>query len=205
MDIPPNCMYTIRHHPIATELTMQAAEVEYREIPDFPGYRVGSDGTVWSRRIRGRGLKEASQVPVFAEEWRQLKTPTLGNGYPSIALRRNGKVVTLLVHQLVLTLFVGPCPTGMEACHSPDRTKTNCRLDNLRWDTPKANAEDKESHGTLARGETHGHAILTEEIVRELRARHATGESVSSIARSINMHRVTVREAIRGITWSHVL
>lgn len=40
--------------------------VEYRDIKGFPGYRVGSDGSVWTtlvRRTRGT-TRELTQPPV---------------------------------------------------------------------------------------------------------------------------------------------
>ena len=44
---------------------------------------------------------------------------------------------TRLVHRLVLETFVGAAPAGMEGCHN-DGNRFNKRLENLRWDTPKA-------------------------------------------------------------------
>ena len=54
------------------------------------------------------------------------------------------------VHRLVLSAFVGPCPNGMEGCHDNGIPSDN-RLENLRWDTPIANAADRVLHGTTLR------------------------------------------------------
>ncbi len=43
------------------------------------------------------------------------------SGHMSLSLRLNGQDKTMLVHQLVLLAFVGPCPDGLECCHFPDR------------------------------------------------------------------------------------
>jgi type II secretory pathway pseudopilin PulG len=64
------------------------------------------------------------------------------NGYPRVNLR--GKTKT--VHRLVLESFIGPCPDGQVACHAND-IKTDNRLENLRWDTPDANARDMVING----------------------------------------------------------
>lgn len=50
-----------------------------------------------------------------------------------------------MVHHIVLTTFVGPCPEGLE-CRHLDGVKTNCRLSNLAWGTVTENAEDRKKH-----------------------------------------------------------
>ena len=47
----------------------------------------------------------------------------------------------------LLEAFVGPCPSGQEACHANDDPRDN-RLENLRWDTRSANALDSVRNGT---------------------------------------------------------
>ena len=49
-------------------------------------------------------------------------------------------------HILVLETFVGPRPEGMHGCHYDDNPMNN-RLDNLRWDTPRANRMDEIRNG----------------------------------------------------------
>jgi len=61
-----------------------------------------------------------------------------GGDYPAITI--DGK--HRKVHQLVLEVFIGPRPDGMEACHWDD-VPTNNILFNLRWDDPPANELDK--------------------------------------------------------------
>ena len=63
-------------------------------------------------------------------------------GYISINLcKPDGKYTGKLVHRLVLEAFIGPCPEGMQCCHYND-IKDDNRLENLRWDTHKANMKD---------------------------------------------------------------
>jgi hypothetical protein len=45
--------------------------------------------------------------------------------------------------------FVGPAPEGMEGCHY-NGDPTDNRLENLRWDTRKANVADAIRHGTFS-------------------------------------------------------
>ncbi len=179
--------------------------VEYRDIPGFPGYRVGNDGSAWSIRRKGRRYANRKNDPLLAESWNRLKTPILENGYPSLVVRHNGNRSMFLIHRLVLELFVGPCPEGMEACHGPDPTRTNCCLNNLRWDTRQSNSDDQKRHGTRARGERSGHAKLTEANVRSARQMYAEGNStILQIATKFGVSRLTMGEAIRRGTWKHV-
>lgn len=69
-----------------------------------------------------------------------------GSGHLVVALYRQGVRTTPNVHRLVLAAFVGPCPDGMECCHWDD-DPTNNRLENLRWDTPRANQLDAVRNG----------------------------------------------------------
>lgn len=82
-------------------------KVEYRGVPGWPGYHVGSDGSVWSSR-EWHG----------SAEWRQLR-PALRNGYLSVRLySSHSERVHAKVHVLVLLAFTGPRPDGMQACHN---------------------------------------------------------------------------------------
>lgn len=182
------------------------ATVAYKEIPDFPGYRVGDDGTVWScwRRIRrGKGAGRGARWGM-GEEWRQLAPGVDQDGYLIVVLSCNQKKRVRKVHQLVLELFVGPRPAGHEACHFPDRSRANCRLGNLRWGTRKQNSQDRLMHKTDARGEKNSKAVLTAAKVRAIRRRHAKGESGVSLARAFKVTPYTISDIVRRKTWKHI-
>jgi hypothetical protein len=133
-------------------------KTRYRKVKGFPGYLVSNKGRVWSNR-QGR--------------WKRLRTPPNNQGYPVVVLHtKDGHPKMFCVHVLVLTVYRGPAPPGKEGCHFPDRTKTNCRLDNLRWDTRKNNLKDREYHGTKPQGETHGMAILSDADVLQMRTEY---------------------------------
>lgn len=54
------------------------------------------------------------------------------------------------------------------------------------------------------RGEQKGQARLTDQKVRELRDRHAKGESLRNLAAAFNVGMTTVLKAARRETWTHV-
>ncbi len=144
-----------------------AASVEFRDIPDHPGYRVGNDGSVWSRWIQkvvGGRVGSRSYIGVA---WRRMRTPPGNHGYLTVCLR--GRVLT--VHRLVLLAFVGECPAGME-CRHIDGDRLNSNLSNLAWGTHAENDADKRRHGTMVvlRGEQHGNARLSDAKIADIRS-----------------------------------
>jgi hypothetical protein len=139
-----------------------ASSVEYRAITNFPGYRVGNDGTIWSCwGGAGRGNGRVKQV---TNHWKQLKPQAPTNGYRQVSLKTGGarKVKILLVHRLVLEAFVGPCPENME-CRHLNGARSDNRLTNLAWGTKVENEADKKKHanyGPRARLHTYGGRTL---------------------------------------------
>jgi len=137
--------------------------VTYRIIKEFPEYRVGSDGSVWS--IRGRGRRPRPRAT-----WESLSLEGRCKGYVCVSLNPGNR--TRQVHTIVLEEFIGPCPKGMEACHFPDPDKTNNSLTNLRWGTSKENKRDSKVQGLNAIGVLQHLAKMTDESVQSLRMEH---------------------------------
>lgn len=178
--------------------------VEYRPAPGFPGYRVGSDGTVWSawRRLRSRQRRGFENV--IGDSWSLLAPGIDKTGRCYVHLRRNGRGYMRAIHRLVLEVFVGPRPPGMECCHFPDRNPSNNALANLRWDTHKSNVADRVIHGTENRGERNGHAKLSAEDVRLIRTAAQEGERQNRIAARFGVSEATVSMAVRRLQWRHL-
>lgn len=171
--------------------------VKYKSIKGFTGYRVGSDGSVWSKRRTGNGSG------VLAKSWKQL-VAYLNNGYVKVTLRKEKKSHLKQVAHLVLEAFRGPMPDGRQARHLDDDTSNN-RLSNLRWGTFLENCQDRLANGGYSRGEQHCNATLTVEIViqiRKLRKNHGYG--ATKIGQILNLPRGTVGNIIYGKAWSHV-
>lgn len=165
-----------------------------REIPDWPGYHVSDDGRVFST-VRG----VARELNRFDRRDRHGR-PT---GYLSVTLSRDGFARTHYVHQLVLSAWVGPRPEGAEVLHG-DGHRSNNALSNLRYGSRRENAADRERHGTVARGASHGRARHTAETIREIRRRIASGHNNASIARALGVNSGTVSFVRHGKQWSSV-
>ena len=147
--------------------------------------RIVSSGKQWRGRIRRAYRSKAD---------RRL----------SIVLYRASRPTTRRVHRLVLEAFCGLCPEGMEACHYPDNDPSNCRLDNLRWDTPISNHADKIVHGTTNRGERHGMSWLIATDIERIFDLRRHGCTQQQISNWLGPHRATVSKVLRGERWGHL-
>lgn len=175
--------------------------IEYCEIKGFPGYRVGSDGSVWSCKNARWG---------FRSSWKKMKPTPIGRGmehgrcHYRVSLRVAGKKHDMLVHRLVLEAFIGPCPAGMEGCHFPDRDPSNNNLSNLRWGTRSENINDSKLHNTFPLGESRHGAKRTEAEIRKIRMMSSGGARCCDIANAMRLHPAFVSEVLSGKRWKHV-
>lgn len=170
-------------------------ELEWRDIPGWPGYRVSKTGVVQSCKIRnGRGYKST---------WQTLKQADDTRGYKSLGLKNVTKRTWIQVHVLVLMAWVSPRPDGMHGCHN-DGDRHNNNLENLRWDTPKANAHDAIKHGTWIHGEKYPGAVLTDKNVERMYRLLMEGFSVKQVAEILGAKKGTLHNVISGVAWKHV-
>jgi hypothetical protein len=166
------------------DFTALAMSGQLVSLVRFPGYAVTTDGRIWSYKTH---------------QW--LKTWIGPNRCKKWYVCFHGQ--NRFVHQLVLEGFRGPKPPGLVGCHNDDDPNNN-NLDNLRWDTPQSNVDDRRNGGRYAKGSAHSQAKLTEEGVREIRRRKARGETLKVIAADYGVHFSIISDVIRGETWSHV-
>lgn len=177
--------------------------VDYRDLPNFPGIRVGTDGSVWSC-WRRKGLGRGTISVMSHMHWHRLKSSVAGGGYACVTLRHRGKRSTFCVHQLVALAFLGPRPNGMEVAHE-NGIRCDNRLANLSYKTPAANQQDRVRHGTHSRGERNPHARLTADQVIAIRSDYAAGErNKAALARKYGRSRTAIRLIVEGKRWTHV-
>lgn len=173
--------------------------IEYREIPGHPGYRAGSDGTIWSQWNFG----PANGQPRGA--WHEKRQCTDSLGYRHVRLRSAmRKSPSAKVHRLILLAFVGAPPLGKPyGCHN-DGNPSNNAIRNLRWASQAENLGDMRRHGTLRVGIESASAKLSEADVREIRRLRSGGRTMRSIALAVGTSAATVCNVINGHRWRHV-
>jgi hypothetical protein len=146
--------------------------VEYAIVPEWPAYRVGSDGSVWTCWRKGPGSVAATTLIIERgqQRWKQMRPRVDYEGYRSVELvGLDGRTLHRKVCQIVLRAFVGPPPEGHESRHL-DGNELNDSRENLAWGTPLENHADKRRHGTIAKGLRHGLAKLSDGQIDEIMA-----------------------------------
>lgn len=137
-------------------------------------------------------------------EWQASLTPM---GYGQVRFQGARK----LAHRVAWTLFRGEIPENdtaygtMNVLHRCDNPRC-INPDHLFLGDQKLNALDSVSKQRWGRrgckGETHGRAVVTENIVRQMRA---SKESVHLLAERFGLSLGAVRHILKRRSWKHVL
>lgn len=181
---------------------------DWRVIAGFDDYAVHESGQV--KRIKadcaGRYLG------------RVLKPSVNSGGYPHVTLARNGEHFNKKTANLVCEAFHGSKPSASHQVAHNNGNKADSSRGNVRWATPLENAQDKQAHGTVLRGDMHpaktnpGYhkngaehhsSKLTEDSVREIRMLRAGGEKQTVLARKFGITQSSLWAVLNRKTWSH--
>jgi hypothetical protein len=133
--------------------------------------------------------------------------------------RASGTARMVSAHRYAFEIEHGPIPDGLVLCHRCDNQRC-VRPSHLFVGTHADNVADMRAKGRGAyghrhwsrtqpesrpRGERHGSAKLTEaDVIAMLRERAALGTTSTEFARRLGVNPATVRDALRGTTWSHL-
>lgn len=169
--------------------------VECRTVPGFPGYAVGSDGSVWSC-LPYPWRKNPEEI----QPWRRLVPRRLKNGYYMTSFHKDGKAKPEYIHRAVLMVFAGPPRDGECAAHG-DGDRSNNRLSNLRWTTRKGNEQDKKAHGTYNK---RGHKVTDEQAVEIVDLYRTTDMTYRQLAEKYGTTIPSVCNMLKGKTYRHL-
>lgn len=177
---------------------MSDCEEVWKAVEGASGYEVSDQGRIRSYRLRGN-IVRVGDTP------RVVKTVVSVRGYRVMDIRYDDGVKRKRkVSHLVLEAFVGPRPTGQGSLHGNDIKEDN-RLSNLRWGTPAENKQDCFRNGNVPQGSDCHNAILTPELVRELRRAWEAGTLCQSeAARQLGMNRSSLCNVINRKNWTCV-
>lgn len=114
-------------------------------------------------------------------------------------LRFKGRMTS--AHRVAWTLQNGAIPRGMYVCHHCDNPLC-CNPSHLFLGTGRDNAADRHRKGRDARGEQNGHAKLTDQAVRVIRAE--LHESTEVLAKRFGVSTSTIHNVRNGRLWRHV-
>lgn len=167
---------------------------ELREVPGFEGlFSVTRDGRVWAHArewIAGKGSER--------EHLGHWMNPVLDKtGYHRVRFSLGARRHFPSVHRLVALAWI-PNPSRLPQVNHLDGKKLNNAVENLEWCTSSDNV--KHAHAIGLHGPRPSRK-LTDEGARSLRARHASGDSVTELARDFLIDRKTVYGVLKGRTY----
>jgi hypothetical protein len=154
-----------------------------KPVPGWESYRITAGGRVFGPRCELR--------------------VKLARGYRWVTIHDRGRSWTVKIGRLILEAFVGPA-SGRLVRHLDDE-KLNDQLDNLAYGTARDNAEDARRNGKLLKGEMHGRAIITEEVVRLIRSMKASGATYAQITERTGIKKSHASHIVTRRLWRHVL
>ena len=120
----------------------------WKDVVGFEGYYQVSDlGRVRSvdrvvRGGRGKPVKRKGKIRKLSPYSRSS-----GSGHLAAHLYKEGVLMPVGVHRLVLAAWVGPCPEGCEVRHGPNGVTDNS-VGNLSYGTRSQNSLDQRRDGT---------------------------------------------------------
>lgn len=124
------------------------------------------------------------------------------NGYGLIGKGgRNGGC--FFAHRLSWELHNGPIPDNLYVCHHCD-IPLCCRPDHLFLGSQLDNIRDCSRKGRMHTGEANGGSKLTENQVREIRARYASGERIYAIAGAFGVNQSCISMIVHRKSWKHI-
>ena len=169
----------------------------FKPIPGHPGYEVSDHGMV--RSLDRTVIKHHFGIDrEFCLAGRTLALRKHPQGYRGVSL---GKQKQATVHSLVMLAFVGPRPEGAWINHR-NGDKTDNRLTNLEYCTPKQNAEHAVHTGLQSMPP--GGDKLTPADVLLINERLKQGESTVALGKEFGVSRVMISNIRTGRAWQHL-
>lgn len=137
---------------------------QWKDVIGWEGYyQVSDQGNVKSLKRKG--------TTTFGERdyaGHNVNPVKCSNGYIAVNLTKQGLRKQKHIHVLVLEAFIGERPHKYDACHN-NGIKTDCRLENLRWDTRSNNHKDKIAHGTYQSGDKANRKKIDKHLANEIK------------------------------------
>lgn len=99
--------------------------------------------------------------------------------------------VTKPVHVLTALAWLGPRPPGMCVTHLNGERIDN-RVENLAYRTPRDNALDKRTHGTMVCGDNHHLAKFSDEQCRQMLADIQSGKTYVEVSQHFGVSKSTL-------------
>lgn len=165
----------------------------WKPIAGYEGlYEVSNLGNVRSYQNFGFGLRK---------EPKMIKPSINSYGYLGLTLCKNTKHRYKTIHRIVAETFIKTEGAGLQIDHI-NGIKTDNRVTNLEWVTPKENTLRSVRLGLKPRGEKHGNSKLKQKEVETIRALYKTGKHTQrQLGAIFGVSHSVVGKIVRNEAW----
>jgi hypothetical protein len=122
------------------------------------------------------------------------------NGYGIISVNRK----PTFAHRFAWIMANGPIPDSLNVLHTCDNPRC-VRIEHLFLGTRQDNSRDRDAKGRTARGERHGHSVLTEaQVLQVFSRRRNEGLSTYALAAEFGITRRSIADILSGKKWGYL-
>lgn len=166
---------------------------EWKPIAGYEGlYEVSNMGKVRSYQNFGNGLRKEPKV---------IKPSVNSYGYLCITLCKNRTHKNKSIHRIVAETFIKTDDMGLQIDHV-NGIKTDNRVSNLEWVTPKENTLRSVMLGLKPRGEKHGNSKLKQKEVETIRELYKAGKHTQrQLGAIFGVCHSVIGDIVRNETW----
>jgi hypothetical protein len=126
-------------------------------------------------------------------KWHLLKGPRAKTAYAAATIIKNGKIITVLMHRLIM---------GVDSPEIHVHHKNENGLDNRKENFDPLEIKEHAKLNSVSCGADHYRAKLNEEKVREIRSLYnAGGHSMRQLAKKFNVAYSNVNDILNRKTW----
>lgn len=160
----------------------------YKKINNYPNYRVNEVGQIKS--IKKKII---------------LKTSLDSGGYLGISLWKDNSSKRVRIHSLVAKAFI-PKIEGKDWINHKNGIKTDNRVENLEWCTPRENIIHALNSGLNRNyGENNNLSTLTLQTVQMIRVMGEKGIKLKEISKLLKLNYVTVFRIYKRQSWKQYI
>lgn len=124
-------------------------------------------------------------------------------GYPCVNLSYKNNQRKIAIHRAVWEMFRDTIPPDRMINHM-DGDKTNNDISNLELVTNRENIEHYKNNLLTYRGSKVNTAKLTDDIVKDIRAKRENGYSTAMLVKDYGVNKSTINRILSRKNWKHI-